>query len=538
MLVVEHDPIVGDLIARALEAAGYHVSWVRDSAVAIQEAMQAPPDSIIVNLEMPGLSGKDLMIALTAQRIDVPVVVLARKGMEADIIQAYRLGVADYLLWPVREAEVLTVIERVFKQGRTRREREMLAVALQKTNQELQSRLRSMRSIFAIGKAILSIKDQSILLDRILENATFVARADVSWLLLRAENQPHYLLSAYQNLPDSLHGELNQPWDDGVSTLVARSGKALNLTGDALRQFRFGSLGQSILILPILVHSEIIGLMALLRRQMEPFNETEQAMLEAICDYASLALVNARLFKAIDEHSSIQDTRMKRIILARTSERERSEAAAREMGRLFERIKDATEKPAVELPDFEGYDSLLLQKSMIEADLVMDLQPLPADVDGFPGGSPVSLAGLATQISQRFQALAHLDSIQIFTEFSSENMTANIDPFLLALILEGLLSNAVKFNRSGGQIVLRLQKSGKDALLSVTDTGGGIASQRVPYLFEPRSGDWRGETPARVGGPGISLARMREIARFYRGEIELQSKPGKGVTFTLRLPLR
>jgi DNA-binding response OmpR family regulator len=140
ILIVESDPIISDLLARqSLRAAGFQTYVVNDAGTAITQVIQLAPDVIIADLWLPGLSGKDLMVALASQSIDIPVVILAQKGTEADIVPAFRLGAADYLLWPVREAEVVAVVERVLKQVHERRERDQLARQLQKANQELQT---------------------------------------------------------------------------------------------------------------------------------------------------------------------------------------------------------------------------------------------------------------------------------------------------------------------------------------------------------------------------------------------------------------
>ncbi|MGB8982688.1 MAG: response regulator [Anaerolineales bacterium] len=111
ILLVEHDPEVSDLIARqALTSMGYHVDVVADASSAIKKALLAPPDLIIANLNLPGLSAKDLLVALASQGVNVPLLVIAAKGQEHDIIQAFRLGAADYLLWPARDAEVLAAV--------------------------------------------------------------------------------------------------------------------------------------------------------------------------------------------------------------------------------------------------------------------------------------------------------------------------------------------------------------------------------------------------------------------------------------------
>ena len=161
ILLVESDPEICDLLARqTLQAMGYQVQVSRMASNAIQEASRFAPDIVITNLTLPDLSGKDLLVALNAQGVNVPVIVIAQKGMESDLIQAFRLGATDYLLWPVREAEVVSAVERVLKQVRARRERETLARQLKQTNDELQQRVRELTTIFAIGKAVTSITNQ------------------------------------------------------------------------------------------------------------------------------------------------------------------------------------------------------------------------------------------------------------------------------------------------------------------------------------------------------------------------------------------
>ena len=186
ILIVENDPEISDLVGRqALQATGYQTFIVSDANTALSKTLQLAPDAILIDLNLPGLSGKDLMVALTSQGIQTPIIVLSLKGTEADIIQAFRLGATDYLLWPVREAEVINVVERVLKQVRERHERERLAQQLQQTNQELQLRVRELTAIFAIGKAVVSITDQSVLFEKILDGATRVTQADLGWFLIK-----------------------------------------------------------------------------------------------------------------------------------------------------------------------------------------------------------------------------------------------------------------------------------------------------------------------------------------------------------------
>jgi DNA-binding response OmpR family regulator len=302
ILVVESDPDISDLIVRqSLKPLGYDVTLVGEAAAAINQAVQTPPDLIVANLNLPGLSGKDLLTALFSQGIGVPFVVIAEKGQESSVIQAFRLGAVDALFWPARDAEIVQVVERALLQTRESRQRQKLDQQLQATHQELQRKLRALSTILAVGKAVISITDQRQLFDRILEGALQVSEADLGWLMLREDTSRDHLLAAHRNLPESWAKKLNRPLDDGLSSLVALSGEPLIMHGASLEKFKLAALGKSVAVLPIKVQNEIIGMLIVVRKVDREIDKTELALLEAVADFASISLVNARLFRAIEQ---------------------------------------------------------------------------------------------------------------------------------------------------------------------------------------------------------------------------------------------
>ena len=300
ILLVESDPDISERIAQqALQPLGYRVQVVGDVNTAIMQAAKSTPDLVIADLNLPGLSGKDMLVAFNSQGLQMPVIVIAEKGQENNVIQAFRLGAADYLLWPVREAEVVSAVERTLKQVRERHARQRLDQQLKEANQELQSRVRELTTIFAVGKAVISITDQRALLDKIVEGMVYVAEADYCWLLLRDERARTFLLTAHRNLPDAWAKKMGQPLDDGISSLVGLSGETLAINGEPLRRFKAASLGKAAVVVPIKVQQEVIGLLAVIRKADRPFDKNMQSLLEAVTDYASVSLVNARLFRAL-----------------------------------------------------------------------------------------------------------------------------------------------------------------------------------------------------------------------------------------------
>jgi DNA-binding response OmpR family regulator len=300
ILVVESDPDVSDLIARqALKPLGYQINVATDAASAIRLAVQAAPDLIISNLMLPGLSGKDLLVALSSQGISAPFIVLANKGSENDVIQAFRLGAADYITLPVRETEVVVAVERALKQTREGRAREQLDRQLKQTNAELQRRVRELTTIFTIGRAVISITDLRVLFEKIVEGAAQVSEADMGWLSLRDEKTHAIHLSAHLGLPEAWAKKMNQPLDDGMGGLVSLSGETLSINGEPLKQFKIAQIGRSAVVVPIKAQNEVIGLLAMVRKADRPFDQSVQSLLEALADYASISLVNAQLFRAL-----------------------------------------------------------------------------------------------------------------------------------------------------------------------------------------------------------------------------------------------
>jgi DNA-binding response OmpR family regulator len=308
ILLVEHDSQISDLIARqTLRSMGYQVDVASDASSAIKSSVQAPPDLIIVDLNLPGLSAKDMMVALASQGVSTPILVIASKGQEHDIIQAFRLGAADYIFWPARDAEVLSAVDRVLSRVHDARDRRRLDTKLNAAHQLLQSRMRDLNTLMNIGKVVSSTTNQRTLFQGIVDGALQLGSSDLGWLLVRDEKSREFFLFAQRGLPKDWAERMNKPLDDGVSKLVAHSGETLSIAGEPLLKLRVSSLGRSACAVPVKVQREVIGMLLVMRREAHPFEKEQQVLLEAVADYASISLVNARLFGALN--SSVRASR-------------------------------------------------------------------------------------------------------------------------------------------------------------------------------------------------------------------------------------
>ena len=96
-----------------------------------------------------------------------------------------------------------------------------------------------------------------------------------------------------------------------------------------------------------------------------------------------------------------------------------------------------------------------------------------------------------------------------------------------------LLDNAIKYTPDGGMVIVRVQHAGEQAELEVTDTGIGIPQAHLPFIFERF---YRVDSARSRAGSGLGLSIARQIAELHGGSITVTSQPGRGSTFTLRLP--
>lgn len=118
---------------------------------------------------------------------------------------------------------------------------------------------------------------------------------------------------------------------------------------------------------------------------------------------------------------------------------------------------------------------------------------------------------------------------------SDERVTARLDVEKFQQVMLNLLSNAIKYTEDGGSIILGWKPEGADILVSVRDSGRGIPAEKLDTIFEPFVQVEQLRTRV-MGGAGLGLAISRDIAREMGGDISVESEPGEGSTFTLRLP--
>jgi signal transduction histidine kinase len=144
---------------------------------------------------------------------------------------------------------------------------------------------------------------------------------------------------------------------------------------------------------------------------------------------------------------------------------------------------------------------------------------------------PVEITSLLGEVVEFFQPLAADAGVQLSVQ-PADPVTVPGDPSWLHQLFANLLHNAVKYTPAGGRIEVAIAPEEEGVGVMVRDTGVGIDPEQASSVFEPFHRVARPEAP----GVGLGLPLAREIARAHGGEIVLESVPGSGSTFTVRLP--
>jgi signal transduction histidine kinase len=99
-----------------------------------------------------------------------------------------------------------------------------------------------------------------------------------------------------------------------------------------------------------------------------------------------------------------------------------------------------------------------------------------------------------------------------------------------------LIDNAIKYSNPGGRVSVSVAAEGTDAVVSVADTGIGMAPEDLPHIFDRF---WRADRARSrsQGGAGLGLSIAKWIADVHRGSIQVESTVGQGSVFRLRIPL-
>jgi heavy metal sensor kinase len=144
------------------------------------------------------------------------------------------------------------------------------------------------------------------------------------------------------------------------------------------------------------------------------------------------------------------------------------------------------------------------------------------------------LSQVANDCVELVRPLAGERGVKILSELLPLEITG--DSERLAQVAANLLTNAIQYNKPGGEVHLKLESQPGLAVLTIADTGQGISNENLPHVFERFYRGDKSRTTSN-GNAGLGLAISKAIVEAHGGTISVSSQPGTGTTFTVILPL-
>ena len=273
---------------------GYEVLTAVDGEGGLALALSEKPDLIILDLEMPKMSGMEVLESLKEQGIEIPVIVITFHGSETIAAQTFRFGVKNYITKPFKMEEILESIEQALNESRLRKERAELVKRLQLANKELERRIHEFNILHGIGQGMNSLLRLDDLLGRAVEAAVYVTGAQQGVLHLIDRDTGSLEIGAQQ---EGLG--IGDTWiDEARLRQVIQSGTAtVSETAFGPTAPEGSTATRSIVIVPVKIRGNVMGALTVSSLSSERrHTSNDKYLLSVLADYVAVGVENSRLF--------------------------------------------------------------------------------------------------------------------------------------------------------------------------------------------------------------------------------------------------
>jgi len=389
-----------------------------------------------------------------------------------------------------------------------------------------------------------SVFDLQVVLDTLVHSAARLCDAETAQIY-RPSGTDYTLSACYGLSPKFKKYAMARRIGPGTETALARvalEGRIVHIP-DVLADPHYYAprsqrLGQwrAVVAVPLLREGSTIGILVLTRSDVRPFTEKQIELLTTFADQAVIAIENVRLFDEIQVKSLqlAQASQHKSQFLANMSHELRTPLNA--IIGVSEMLREDAEALK---QDTEPLDRVLGAGRHLLALIndILDLSKIEAGRMELALSS-FALAPLITDVVKTIEPLVAKNGNQVAVYCDAAIEAMHADQMRLRQALLNLMSNANKFTEKG-TITITAQsgrESGRDwTTLAVADTGIGMTAEQIGKLFQEFS-QASSTTASKYGGTGLGLVISKRFCQMMGGDITVESAPGRGSTFTIRLP--
>ncbi len=433
-----------------------------------------------------------------------------------------------------------------YQRGLERRVAERTAEVKARTD-ELSRSLEEMRTLGEVGRAVSSTLDLETVLLAIITHAVRLSEADAGTIYEYDEAGdvfvPHANFGVSERLAQALRDSKIGLGDSTVGMCVVQRAPVQRpdieqVTDYRLRDLLLADGIRALLAVPLLREDRVIGALVIRRRTAGEFAASTLTLLQTLASQSVLAIENARLFKEIRAKSEQLEvaSQLKSQFLANMSHELRTPLNA------IIGVTEMLQEDARDLnrgDELEPLDRVLRAARHLLALIndILDLSKIEAGkmdihIESF------AIAPLVEDVVQTIATLATRNGNTVVVKCDPDIGSMRTDQTRIRQALLNLASNANKFTERGTVTIraLRTADGGRDwVTLSVSDTGIGLTPEQIGKLFQDFV-QADSTTTRKYGGTGLGLAISRRFCQMLGGDITVESEPGHGSTFTIRLP--
>lgn len=385
--------------------------------------------------------------------------------------------------------------------------------------------------------------DLDAVLETVVDSARRLCRADIALIFL-LEGDAYRLAIASGPLTEEDRAYLAQhPLAQDRGTLAGRVGleRRPQQIADVLADPEYGRLDiqrhggfRTTMGVPMLLDGEVVGVLVVWRTHVDPFSERATELLTTFAAQAGIAIRSVDLVNALKARTAEVEvaSRHKSEFLASMSHELRTPLNAVIgfsevlLERMFGDLNDRQEEYLRDIWS-SGKHLLELLNEILDLSKVeagqMTLEPTEFSLQEALGH------GLALV---RERAARH--GIRLGLEVAPEVGLVRADELRIKQVIVNLLSNAVKFTPDGGRVEVRARTEGSEVLVTVADTGTGVAAADRERIFQ--SFQQGGRRASTTEGTGLGLTLSKRIVELHGGRIWVESELGVGSTFGFAIP--
>jgi len=544
VLVVDDEPSVVEVFREFLSGEGYALSVALSGEEAVRLIPEIKPDLVLTDINLPGLSGLEVM--RFAKRVDpeVAVIVVTGYASASTAIDALREGAYDYVTKPFDLDDVQQIVERGIANRRLKAINRRLVEELSQKNEilqhhehELREKVRlatwQMTKLYEVGKEVSLNLELAPRLQLICAKAAELVGAPVGVVYLRNIETERLQVSAAYGAelaprvddPERLEEaerSLGLQSSDPRPVRRALSGPPLALPG--LVEVRASTL----MALPLTTEAKAIGVLVLANKP-EGFSAADEAFLALYASQAAIAVVNSQLY----EHMKSLD-RLKSEFVAVVSHEIRtpltSVKGAIELLSDDRYFHNSEQQAKLLTIGHANAERLLVLINDILDFSKLESESMPMNIER------QRLEPVVQQAAHHMRTMLEERHLQLELQLAPDLPDLMLDSIRLAQVLTNLLSNAAKFSPPQGRIEIMAEPQDGVVKIGVRDHGEGIASADLPKLFRKFS-QVDSSATRKAGGTGLGLVICKGIVEKHGGKIWVESTPGLGSTFYFTLPV-